>query len=219
MTAVTMRFLLGIVVLTALVTSVACGGRPPIPARGVVEADLGSWKFRRFQPLLDIEVWIANNPAEAFTASYTRGAAEARGHLADDDIVNVFVTRYQKPDGIVRETVKLARRLAAEKGYRVDEVKIDGVRALTIQGEAEAWVMWPAKLHVVKLGGVGRTRVPDSLVGEYTARYPSLLPGGSLEGALPPGPDDPKPTEQPAYDPSNPRPDLEKYDPKKVKLP
>lgn len=192
-----------------------------MPVRGVVEADLGGWKFRRFQPLLDVEVWIANNDAKAFAASYASGAAEARGHLANTDIVNVFVTRYAKQDGIVRETVKLARRLAAEKGYRVDEAKLGGARVLTITGADEAWVLWPSALHVVKLGGVGRTDVPGSLVREYAARYPSKLPGGSLEGALPPGPETPAdPSDpKPAYDVDNPRPDLEKYDPKAVKLP
>jgi hypothetical protein len=52
-------------------------------------------------------------------------------------------------------------------------------------------------------------------------RYPSLLPGGALEGPLPPGPEakpDKKDVKDP-YDPSNPRPDLDKYDPKKTKLP
>ena len=47
-----------------------CGGAPPQPKRGVVESDLGSWHFRRFQPVLDVEVWVENNKAEAYTASY-----------------------------------------------------------------------------------------------------------------------------------------------------
>ena len=210
-----MRFLLAVI----LATAAACGGKPPPPTRGVVEADLGAWKFRRFQPLLDIEVWVADNTAQAFAGSYVSAAAEARGQIKNTDIVNVFVTRYAKDDGIVRETVRLARRLAAEKGYRVDEAKIAGTRALTINGNDESWVLWPAKLHVVKVGGVGRTDVPEALVEEYADRYPSQLPGGALEGALPPGPGDKPASERPAYDPSNPKPDMEKYDPDAVKLP
>lgn len=214
-----MRFLLARGIAIALATAAACGGKPPPPTRGVVEADLGAWKFRRFQPLLDIEVWVQDNPAQAFAASYVSDAGEKRGRLQDSDIVNVFVTRYAKPDGIVRETVRLARRLAAEKGYLVDEAKIAGTRALTITGNNEAWVLWPAKLHVVKIGGVGRTDVPDGLVEDYADRYPSQLPGGALEGALPPGPGDQPAPEQPGYDPANPKPDLEQYDPDQVKLP
>ena len=198
----------------------ACGGKPPPPKRGVVEADLGAWKFRRFQPVLDVEVWVDGNKAEAFTASYVTEDAEKRGHVEDKDVVNVFVTRYEKDDGVLRETVKLVRRLASEGGYRVDEGKIGGARALTINGHGEAWVMWAAKKHVVKVGGRGREAVPESMVEKYADRYPSVLPDGSLDGPLPPGPDNAvNKEEKQEYDPKNPRPDLDKYDPKKSKLP
>lgn len=203
-------------------SAAACGGAPPIPARGVVEADLGSWKFRRFQgPLLDIEVWVEGNKAEAYSASYITAEAEQRGRIEDKDLVNVFVTRYETPEGVVRATVKLARRLAADGGYQVEEDKIAGARTLTITGRGEAWVMWPSKLHVVKVGGRGRSGVPEAMVANYVDRYPSQLPGGALEGALPPGPDDTpakKPPKQ-EYDSKDPRPDIEHYDPSKVKLP
>jgi hypothetical protein len=206
------------VALVALL--VACGGHPAIPKRGVVEGDLGAWHFRRFQPVLDVEVWVDGNQAEAFTASYVSDAAEKRGHVEDKDVVNVFVTRYQREDGIVRETVRLARRLAAEQGYQVDEGKIGGARALTITGHGEAWVIWPARRHVVKIGGRGRDEVPGAMVASYADRYPSLLPGGALEGALPPGPEaKPDKDGKEPYDPRNPRPDLDKYDPKATKLP
>lgn len=210
-------------VLVALVLAAACGGSPPVPKRLVVEEDLGSWKYRRFQgPLLDIEVWIDGNPGEAYSASYITNAADARGHIDDKDLVNVTVTKYARPDGVVRETVRLVRRLAQEKGYQVDETKIEGVRTLSIVGPGEAWVMWPSVTHVVKVGGQGRTSVPSSLVEDYGARYPSKLPGGSLEGPLPPGPEaKPKKGEEveEAYDPGNPRPNLDNYDPDKVKIP
>ena len=205
------------------VAAVGCGGHPPIPTRGVVEADLGSWKFRRFQgPLLDVEVWVEGNKAEAYSASYITADAEKRGRIEDRDLVNVFVTRYQSPEGVVRATVKLARRLAADNGYQVEEDKIGGARALSITGRGEAWVMLPSSRYVVKVGGRGRTDVPASMVEPYVDRYPSQLPGGSLEGPLPPGRDEPPAThklDKPAYDPGNPRPDAEHYDPNKVKLP
>jgi hypothetical protein len=213
-----MRALLVAVALTAF----ACGGHPPIPKRGVVETDLGSWKFRRFQAVLDVEVWVEGNKAEAFSASYITADAEKRGHIDDKDLVNVFVTRYATAEGVVRATVKLARRLAQDGGYQVEEAKIAGARTLTITGRGEAWVLWPSKLHVVKVGGRGRSQVPTSMVENYVDRYPSQLPGGALEGALPPGTDEPPAKgklEQPAYDANNPHPDIEHYDPNKVKLP
>jgi hypothetical protein len=201
-----------------------CGGAPPIPKRGVVEGDLGAWKFRRFQgPLLDIEVWVEGNKAEAYSASYITADAEKRGRIEDKDLVNVFVTRYETADGVVRATVKLARRLAADNGYQVEEDKIAGARTLSITGRGEAWVMWPSNHHVVKVGGRGRSDVPRSMIEPYVDRYPSQLPGGALEGPLPPGRDDTPAsshkTEKPAYDSTNPRPDAEHYDPNKVQLP
>ncbi len=194
----------------------ACGGRPPPPPRGVVEGDLGAWKFRRFQPLLDVEVYVANNKAEAFTASYVSDRAERErpGRLVDEDIVNVFVTRYEKPEGVLREMVRFARRLAQEAGYVVDETKIGGERVVTIAGHGEWWALWAAPRHVVKIGGRGRTNVPGELVKTYGKRYPSQLPGGVLEGPLPAGPDDQKIDPNAPYDPDNPTPDWKGYDPK-----
>jgi hypothetical protein len=197
----------------------ACGGHPPPPKRGVVEADLGGWRFRRYQPVLDVEVMIQGNRGEGYTASYVAESAERSGHIDDKDVVNVFVTRYDRDDGVVRATVKLARRLAAEHGYQVDEAKIKGARALTINGRGESWVMWPAKGYVVKIGGRGRDDVPTDVIASYVDRYPSLLPGGAMEGPLPPGPDEvTKPDKEP-YDPNAPKPDFDKYDPNKTKIP
>ena len=81
--------------------------------------------------------------------------------------------------------------------------------------------MWPSKQHVVKVGGRGLREVPASMVANYVDRYPSQLPGGALEGTLPPGPD-PTPAKAPAkpdYDANDPHPDIDRYDPSKVKLP
>jgi hypothetical protein len=210
-----MRLLLLVVLLAS------CGGRPPVPKRLVVEADVGSWKFRRFQgPLLDIEVWVDGNKGEAYSASYITASSEKVGHITDKDLVNVTVTKYERKDGVVRETVRLVRRLAAEKGYQVNEKKTKGVRALSITGPNETWMMWPSGNYVVKVGGQGRESVPDAVIASYGDRYPSQLPGGSLEGPLPPGPEDkPKTEPKDPYDPKDPKPDIDKYDPKKVKIP
>jgi hypothetical protein len=208
-------------VFVTVVMATACGGHPPPPTRGVVESDLGSWHFRRFQgPMADVEVWVEGNKAEMYSASYITEAAEKRGRIDDSDLVNVIVTRYEKPDGVVRATVKLVRRLAQENHYQVDEDKIKGARALTIHGTGETWVMWSSSKYVVKVGGRGRKDVPENVIASYADRYPSDLPGGALEGPLPAGPDSgPKKSEpKPAYDPKNPTPDFDKYDPKKVKV-
>ena len=204
----------------ALVLVAACGGHPPPPRRGVAESAIGDWQFRRFQEVLDIEVWVPDNKAVAYAGTYVASDAEHRGKLGDNDIVNVFVTRYQRDDGVVRATVKFARRLAQEAGYSVDEDKIGGVRVLRLEGNGELWALWSAKGSVVKVGGRGRTKLPSSVIEYYGDRYPSTVPAGSLEGPLPAGPDEAKPTDPDApYDPNAPTPDWDTYDPGKTKVP
>ena len=110
------------------------------------------------------------------------------------------------------------RRLAQERGYQVAEKKIEGVRTLSIDGPSESWVIWASTLYVVKVGGQGRENVPASVVESYGARYPSQIPGGALEGPLPEA-TPPKEVPKAPYDPKNPKPDLDNYDPDKVKLP
>src|SRR3954462_13273528 len=110
-----------------VVAAVGCGGHPPVPRRGVVEADLGSWKFRRFQgPLLDIEVWVDGNKGEAYSASYITASSEKVGHIADKDPGNGTVDKYENKGGGVRQALRLGPRLAAEKGYQVSEKKTKG---------------------------------------------------------------------------------------------
>lgn len=205
----------------AIVLSLSgCGHHPPPPPRGVVEGDLGDWRFRRYQEVLDVEVWIDGNRGVAYTATYARGDAEKINHLTDQDIATAFVTRYDSDDGVLRETVKFIRRLAQESGYDVEEKKLGGVRVVMITGHDEAWAMWAAPKSVVKIGGHGRADVPASLVSSYGERYPSQLGDDVLEGPLPPGPaEKAKPDEKKPYDPDNPEPDWDKYDPNKVKTP
>ncbi|HUQ05370.1 MAG TPA: hypothetical protein VM261_22865 [Kofleriaceae bacterium] len=204
------------VVLAASGASGACGGRPPPPTRGVSEAAISDWEFRRFQEVLDIEVWVSENHAKAFAGTYVRAAAERAGRLGDDDVVNVFVTRYEKDDGVLRATVKFLRRLAQESGYQLEEDKVEGVRLVKISGNGETWAMWSSRGHVVKVGGRGRSGVPDQMVEWYGERYPSTFPSGVLEGPLPAGTDEPKPENE---EPGEGEPDFEQYDKDKVELP
>ena len=101
-----------------------CGGRPPPPTRGVAEADIADWGFRRFQEVLDVEVWVSQNRGIAYAGTYVKSAAERAGRLGDEDVANVFVTRYEREDGVLRATVKFLRRLAQEAGYQVEARKV-----------------------------------------------------------------------------------------------
>ena len=198
-----------IVCLSTLLS--ACGGTPPPPARGVLETAVGDWSFRRYQQVQEVEVYVAENPAVAHTASYLRTKAEKAGRIGDEDLVNAFVTRYRADSGVVRASIVFARRLA-QAGYKVEEEKRAGVRVFTIVGHDEKWVLWPASKHVIKLGGRYVSGVPKQLVKAYGHRYPSQLRAGMLDGPLPPDPSEqPKDGEGEPYDPDNPTPDWDKF--------
>lgn len=199
-----LRFCLCLGIILPLVTS--CGGPSKPPKRGVIEADVDGWGFRRYQSVLDVEVWVAKNKAIAHTASYARKSSEKKGRIGDLDVVNVFVTRYEKNTGVLRSLVIFVRRLAQQSGYKVNEKRVSGVRVFTVKGPAEYWVFWAAKKHVVKIGGVGLTQIPGDLVEAYDERYASRVKSGSLEGPLPEGPKAPKIKEEP-FDPENPKPE------------
>lgn len=168
---------------TGIALASACGGAEAPPVRGVIENDVDGWSFRRYQSLLDVEVWVDDNRAVAHTASYAHKEAEKRGRLSDEDVVSAFVTRYQSDIGIERALIQFVRRLAGESGYRVEEREIASVRLVEIRGAGEVWAMWPAHEHVVKIGGPGRASIPEALVEEYGKRYPSRLEPGGLEAA------------------------------------
>jgi hypothetical protein len=167
-----------------LVTS--CGGAERPPSRGVIEGDIDAWSFRRYQSLLDVEVWVNDNRAVAHTASYAHKDAEKRGKLTEQDVVVAFVTRYQRDAGIARALVQFVRRLASESGYRIAEREVKGVRLVEIRGTSEVWAMWPSQSHVIKIGGLGRSSVPDAIIRAYGARYPSRLQAGALDAPLAP---------------------------------
>jgi hypothetical protein len=206
------RLMRRISALLAICTGVAfaylgCGGPPRPPERGVIEADLKEWRFRRYQALLDIEVWVPKNRASAHTASYVRIDAEKRGRLEEGDVVNAFVTRYERDEGVLRSLIVFSRRLAQEQGYAVEERRVGKARVFQVSGAGEAWILWAAQRHVVKIGGRGLSAVPENVVAAYAARYPSSLRPGMLEGPLPEATEPPKREEPEPLDPENPRPD------------
>lgn len=186
----------------------ACGGPGKPPRRGVIEHNVSAWSFRRYQAVLDVEVWVPRNRAAAHTASYVRKDAEKLGRINDGDICNVFVTRYKNDVGIDRALVKFARRLAQENGYSVEEKKLGGARLLLIKGRGETWAMWSAKRHVIKIGGRSLPSVPEGVIEEYADRYPSRIKAGVLDNPLPVGPDPEPEKKQPdEFDPESPRPE------------
>jgi hypothetical protein len=195
----------------AVLAIAACGGPDAPPRRGVIESDVDGWSFRRYQSVLDVEVWVPGNRAVAHTASYARKEAEKRGRLGEEDVVSAFVTRYQRNSGIERALVKFVRRLAQESGYRVEEREVGDVRLVAVSGGGEAWALWPSRRHVVKIGGPGRRDVPEAVIEAYGERYPSVLKAGALDAPLPGGAEPARaPEPEEPFDPANPKPEWNK---------
>ena len=173
-----------VAIALALMAAAACGGTVPPPSRRVIEGDLGTWHFRRYQRTVDVEVYVAGNPATAHTASYARTEAEKAGHLQEGDIASVFVTEYKQDKDVGAALVRFARRLAQEAGYVVEETELGGQRVFRVIGHGEAWAFWSSGRFVVKVGGRGLEKVPAGIVNEYGRRYPSRVKDGALDEPL-----------------------------------
>ncbi|MBT8493186.1 MAG: hypothetical protein KJO07_09015 [Deltaproteobacteria bacterium] len=205
-----------ILLAVVLALSGACGGSGKPPKRGVIEADVEAWGFRRYQAVLDPEVWVKKNKSKGYTASYVKKQAEKRGRLEDGDVASAFVTRFKRKSGVVQALVKFTRRLAQESGYVVEEDKLSGTRLIVVKGHGELWAWWASKRHLVKVGGPGVEKVPEQLVEAYADRYPSTLKGGVLDMELDVEDEEPE-LESEDYNPDSPTPDWDHKQPKKKK--
>lgn len=149
----------------ALVLIAGCG--PSIPARFVLERDIGALTYRRYQRVLDVELAIEGNPAVGHTATYVRRSGE--GAIP---YVNAFVTVYERPAGLAAEIRRLVRSLAS---YDVEVVDVGG-RAFSLDGgPGDRWTVWVSQNHVVKVGGTAEDALVRAVVSEYMGLYPSDL--------------------------------------------
>jgi len=143
----------------------ACG--PKLPPRYVVEKDVGSYRYSRYQQVLDVEIPIAGDPAVGHTATYVRGGDEVR-------VTPAFVTVYEKPRGLT-ETAR--QRLRNMPGYTLVTREVEGEFVWQVRGEGgDTWLVWVSGPHLVKLGvPEGKDRVPEALAEVYLDLYPSDL--------------------------------------------
>ncbi|GAB4558481.1 MAG: hypothetical protein Tsb0020_03500 [Haliangiales bacterium] len=196
----------------AILFLVACGGAPK-PERGVLESNVDTWRFRRYQKLLDVEIWVPQNTAVGHTATYVHKDAERAGRLNTGDLANAFVTRYEHDRGLLRALLEFVGRLADDSGYEVEMRSIGGVDVISVVGQGEVWALWQAPQHIVKVGGRGLEVAPEELVAAYGERYPSQLDSESLDRPLPPAEEVPAQDAPDAeYDPDNPTPDWDQYE-------
>lgn len=158
-------------VLAVLVASVMFAGvagcGPSIPARFVVERDIATLSYRRYQRVLDVELPVAGNEAVGHTATYVRRSS--RGEVP---YVNVFVTVYATAPGLSAE---IRRQLRTLGSYEVSVTDVGG-RAWSLDGgDGDRWYLWVSANRVVKVGGVAEDALVRSVVSEYMSLYPSDL--------------------------------------------
>lgn len=152
--------------LAILAFEAACG--PSIPARFVLEHDLGDLSYRRYQRVLDVELPVEGNAAVGHTATYVR-----RSDTAGVPYVNAFVTVYDHAPGLAAEIRAHVDSLAS---YRSSVVDIEGGRAFALDGgPSDRWWLWVSANRVVKIGGTADEALTRRVISAYMGVYPSDL--------------------------------------------
>jgi hypothetical protein len=144
----------------------ACGSAPP--ARGVIERDVGTYAYRRYQRVLDVEFPIQGNDSVGHTATYVRrsGGRNVSGYTA-------FVTVYTRPRALVAE---VRDRLSSLAGYEIRVRDVEGGYAWVLDGgDEDRWAIWVSGNRVVKLGSTAGDQVPEEIAEAYMELYPSDL--------------------------------------------
>ncbi|MFT5353415.1 MAG: hypothetical protein ACI9KE_000613 [Polyangiales bacterium] len=166
-------------VLSACVLS-ACG--PNIPARYVLERDVGEFQYRRYQEVLDVEFPIEGNTANGHTATYLRRGTRQDG--ADLRVATAFVTVYSEATSLSAE---IRERLETLNSYELAVRKINGEWVWVLDGGDIPWVIWVSGRHLIKLGGSPEEvddedsdteyGIPDDILEAYTDLFSSDLDG------------------------------------------
>lgn len=143
----------------------------PLPPRYVIEQDIATYQYRRYQQLLDIELQVEDNPAVAHAATYVRA-----GELIE--LIPAVVTRYTHAEGLADT---LRQRLRTLDGYTLTATTLSGAHVWRFQGaEGDTWWLWLSGAHFIKLGAAeGTDALPEHIAGAYLKLYPSSLTASS----------------------------------------
>ena len=178
-----------------ITVSIGCGAQ--LPARYVVERDVGPFFYRRYQQTLDVEFVIDGNTAVGHTATYLR-----RGAIGTD-FATAFVTVYTRPDSLSAE---VREQLESLQHYQFAVRELGGEPVFALERGDERWAVWVSGRHVVKLGAPRGEAVPEALIDAYLDIYPSDLDehGRAREGTASRGPSQRELHDRAAAEPSVP---------------
>lgn len=154
--------------LASLLVVLACACGSSLPARYVIESDLGPFAYRRYQKSLEIEVPIQGNSATGHTASYLR-----RGANSSVAVVTAFVTVYAKPTALTAEARNALENMA---GYTLKPSELAGENVWLLDGPGrERWCVWVSSERLVKIGVQPGQEFPEPVLSAYLDLYPSDL--------------------------------------------
>jgi hypothetical protein len=149
-----------------LLGAAACG--TTLPERYVLEHDLGSYAFRRYQKSLEVEIPIADNTATGHTAAYLKRTD--RDKVA---VVTAYVTVYAHAKALAAEA---HAGLASMTGYTLSTAELFGQNVWLLEGgDREHWCIWVSENRIVKIGAPADTAFPDEIGDAYASLYPSEL--------------------------------------------
>lgn len=140
----------------------------------MIESDVEGYRYRRYQKVLDVELPIPGNPAVGHTATYVRAGHDASAEGEPAEVVPVFVTRYERAEGLAESVGTQLRGLEA---YTLDVETLSREHVWRLRGESgDVWLLWVSGKQVVKIGAPqGEPRVPAPVAGAYLDYYPSDL--------------------------------------------
>lgn len=139
-----------------------------MPPRYVLERDVGDFRYRRYQHVLDVEVPIEGNASQGHTASYVR-----RDPNDQTAVATAFVTVYAHAQSLSAEVGDSLRSL---NSYEMSVQDVGGGYAWALQGASgDKWLLWVSRERVVKIGAPPGEEAPEDLVEAYMDLYPSDL--------------------------------------------
>ena len=153
-----------------VVAALLAGCSPSLPARYVVEREIGDYAYRRYQHVLDVEWVVADNPGEGHTAVYVRRAAAADG--SDMRLASAFVSVYDHAASLAAE---VKTRIEGLGSYEASVVEHERAHVWLLDGGEDRFLLWVSGRFVVKLGAAGGAELPEDLVERYLDIYPSDL--------------------------------------------
>jgi hypothetical protein len=159
-------FALTVPMLFVALASSACGSS--LPARYVIEHDIGSYAFRRYQKSLEVEIPVPGNPATGHTAAYLQ-----RTNRTDVAVISAFVTVYSHAKALAAEA---RAGLATLAGFTVTNGELFGEHVWLLTGGAkEQWCVWVSDNRIVKIGAASDSEFPEEIIDAYANLYPSDL--------------------------------------------